>query len=360
MCGTSNDQFLYADIIQRLRNGETILVAEGYMWEFGRRGYLKYGGFIPEVVLEHPDLVESMHEEFVHAGTDVVEAFTYYANRERLRSIGKEDELEKLNRTALKIAKKVAVRHNKLTAAGLCNTPLYVPGDETCTAKVKEMFKEQIKWATEEKVDFIIAETFNDFGEALLALECIKEFGNGLPAVITLTPYGPDITTDDVPIPEACRRLEEAGAAVVGLNCGRGPETMLPLLREVRKVCKGPIAALPVAFRCTNDSKTFQSLKDPKTGEYLYPVNLDSARCNSSDFEKFTKEALDIGVTYLGICCGNCATYFRAMAEACGRTPPSSKYAYESSLSHVFGAPEGQKYTRADKIREFMLDIKKS
>lgn len=60
----------------------------------------------------------------------------------------------------------------------------------------------------------------------------------GLPAVITLTPYGPDITTDDVPIPEACRRLEEAGAAVVGLNCGRGPETMLPLLREVRKVCK--------------------------------------------------------------------------------------------------------------------------
>lgn len=67
--------------------------------------------------------------------------FQYYANREKLRSIGREDELEKLNRTALKIAKKVAVRHNKLTAAGLCNTPLYVPGDDTCTAKVKEMFK---------------------------------------------------------------------------------------------------------------------------------------------------------------------------------------------------------------------------
>ncbi|XP_071145299.1 S-methylmethionine--homocysteine S-methyltransferase BHMT2-like [Mytilus edulis] len=287
-------------------------------------------------------------------------SFQYYANREKLRSIGREDELEKLNRTALKIAKKVAVRHNKLTAAGLCNTPLYVPGDDTCTAKVKEMFKEQIKWATEEKVDYIIAETFNDLGEALLALECIKEFGNGLPAVITLTPYGPDITTDDVPIPEACRRLEKAGAAVVGLNCGRGPATMLPLLRKVRKVCKGPIAALPVAFRCTEDCKTFQSLKDPKTGEYLYPVDLDSVRCNSSDFEKFTKEALEIGVTYLGICCGNCATYFRAMAEACGKTPPSSKYTYESSLSHVFGAPEGQKYTRADKIREFMLDIKKN
>jgi methionine synthase I (cobalamin-dependent) len=46
------------------------------MWEFGRRGYLKYGGYIPEVVLEHPDLVKSMHEEFVHSGSDVVQAFT--------------------------------------------------------------------------------------------------------------------------------------------------------------------------------------------------------------------------------------------------------------------------------------------
>lgn len=60
----------------------------------------------------------------------------------------------------------------------------------------------------------------------------------GLPAVITMTAYFPDVTTDEIPIPDAMRRLEEAGAAVVGLNCGRGPETMLPLLRKIRKVCK--------------------------------------------------------------------------------------------------------------------------
>ena len=64
------------DIRKRLQDGGNLLVAEGYMWEFGRRGYLKFGGFIPEVVIEHPDLVEAMHEEFVHAGSDVVEAFT--------------------------------------------------------------------------------------------------------------------------------------------------------------------------------------------------------------------------------------------------------------------------------------------
>ena len=66
----------------------------------------------------------------------------------------------------------------------------------------------------------------------------ISLYNEGLPAVITLTAYFPYVTTDDVPIPEACRKLEEAGAAVVGLNCARGPATMLPLIRDIRKVCK--------------------------------------------------------------------------------------------------------------------------
>ena len=60
----------------------------------------------------------------------------------------------------------------------------------------------------------------------------------GLPVVITITPYVPDMTSDGVPILQALRQLEELGADVVGLNCGRGPHTMLPLLREARKVCK--------------------------------------------------------------------------------------------------------------------------
>ena len=60
----------------------------------------------------------------------------------------------------------------------------------------------------------------------------------GVPAVITLACYFFDKTTDDVPYPQALRELEELGADVVGLNCGRGPATMLPLLKECRKVCK--------------------------------------------------------------------------------------------------------------------------
>ena len=59
-----------------------------------------------------------------------------------------------------------------------------------------------------------------------------------MPAVITLAAYIPDETTDGIPIPEACRKLEEAGADVVGLNCARGPATMMPLIKQIRKICK--------------------------------------------------------------------------------------------------------------------------
>ncbi len=66
----------FTGLSDRLKDGETVIVAEGYLFEFERRGYLKAGHFVPEVVLEHPDLVKSLYEEFVHCGSDVVLAMT--------------------------------------------------------------------------------------------------------------------------------------------------------------------------------------------------------------------------------------------------------------------------------------------
>jgi hypothetical protein len=94
-------------LLDRLAQGP-VICAEGYLFEFERRGYLQAGAFVPEVVLEHPELVAQLHREFVHAGSDVVEAFTYYAHREKLRLVGKEDALEEINRQALAIAAEVA------------------------------------------------------------------------------------------------------------------------------------------------------------------------------------------------------------------------------------------------------------
>ena len=87
-------------LLERLAAGP-VICAEGYVFELERRGYLQAGPFVPEVVLEHPDEVVALHRDFVHAGSDVVEALTYYAHREKLRVLGKAELLEDLNRQAL-------------------------------------------------------------------------------------------------------------------------------------------------------------------------------------------------------------------------------------------------------------------
>ncbi len=71
-----DDLYDIAGLLQRLEDGETVIAAEGYVFEFERRGYLKAGAFVPEVVVDHPELVKALYEEFVHAGSDVVLAFT--------------------------------------------------------------------------------------------------------------------------------------------------------------------------------------------------------------------------------------------------------------------------------------------
>src|ERR1700740_2558117 len=96
-----------ASLLQRL-DQRAVICAEGYVFELERRGYLQAGAFVPEVVLEHPEAVAQLHRDLVHEGSDVVEALTYYAHREKLRVIGREADLEPINRRALEIAKSVA------------------------------------------------------------------------------------------------------------------------------------------------------------------------------------------------------------------------------------------------------------
>lgn len=341
-------------LLERLKDGGSVVVAEGYLWELERRGFLQFGNFLPEVVLEKPEAVEMLHEEFALAGSDVIEAFTYYAYREMMKLRGRERDVEKLNRNALSLARKVADKYGKLMAGNLSNTPLYKEHDEGNHQRIYDMFKEQVVWAVDEGADYIIGETFDAFGEAEIALKTIKDHGKGLPAVITLAAHFPDRTTDEVPIPEACKRLEDQGAAVVGLNCSRGPDVMMPLIREVKQACKGPVAALPVPYRTTGKQKTFFSLKDPKTGKYTYPDNLDCVRCTRTDIRKFAEEAKSIGIQYIGLCCGNSASLTREVAEVYGRTPPASRYSTNTEKSFVFGEPSGEYGEEMRKLAKFM------
>src|SRR5215218_479777 len=266
-----------SQLVERLAQGP-VICAEGYLFEFERRGYLQAGAFVPEVVLEHPELVAQLHREFVHAGSDVVEAFTYYAHREKLRLIGREDALEEINRQALSIAADVARDSGALLAGDVCNTNVYDPGDADSAATVRSMFEEQVAWAVDAGVDFVIGETFSWAGEALIALDAIRE--TGLPAVITLAVHRAPETREGWAPEDACKRIEDAGAAVVGLNCIRGPRTMLPLLERIRATCQGPLAALPVPYRTTDDEPSFQSLTDHERPETRpFPTGLDPFVC---------------------------------------------------------------------------------
>ncbi|PZS31138.1 MAG: homocysteine methyltransferase [Pseudonocardiales bacterium] len=319
-------------LLERLAAGP-VICAEGYLFELERRGYLQAGAFVPEVVIEHPEKVAELHREFVHAGSDVVEAFTYYAHREKLRLIGKEHLLEALNRGALQIARQVARETGALLAGDICNTNIYEPGSAAAADQVRAMFTEQVGWAVGAGVDFVIGETFSYAEEALIALEVIQQAG--LPAVITLAFHQSPLTREGWTVAEAGRRIADAGADVVGLNCIRGPETMLPLLREMVPAVDVPVAALPVPYRTNDAEPSFQSLRDPRNPDRPFPTALDPFTCNRHEIAEFTAEARELGVSYFGLCCGAGPHHVRSMAEALGRTPPASRYSADMS-KHAF------------------------
>ena len=323
-----------ADLSAMLSSGP-VVCAEGYLFECERRGYLQAGAFVPEVVLDHPGVVEELHREFVHAGSDVVEAFTYYGHRAKLRVIGKEDILEPLNRQALSVAATVATETGTLLAGNLCNTNVYEPGT-SAVQDARLAFEEQVAWAAEAGADFVIAETFSWVGEALLALAAIR--AAGLPAVVTFAVHRDGTMRDGVSPEEACRQAEQAGATVVGLNCIRGPRTMLPLLQRVREAVSCEVAALPVPYRTTEAEPTMQSLTDPlRGGQQAFPTALDPFTCTRHELGDFASAALGLGVRYLGVCCGAAPHHIRAVAEAAGKTPPASRYSPDMSKHSFLG-----------------------
>jgi len=316
-----------------------VICAEGYLFELERRGYVQAGAFVPEVVLEAPAALSALHREFAAAGSDVIEAFTYYAHREKLRTIGREGDLEELNRTALALAAEVARETGTLLAGNICNTHVFEADDPASHDAARAMFEEQVGWAADAGVDLVIAETFPFCEEALLAVRTIT--AAGLPCVATLAIFREPVTFDGVAVAEACRRLAEAGAAVVGLNCMRGPASMLALLAPILAAVEVPVAALPVPYRTTEQEPAFVSLCDAgyphPPGGRAFPTALDPLSCNRYEIADFTREAVALGVRYLGLCCGAGPHHVRAMAEALGRTPPASRYSADMSRHALFG-----------------------
>ncbi len=333
------------NLINRLNEG-TVLCAEGYLFAMERRGYLSAGAFVPEVVLEHPEVVTQLHREFIRSGSDVVQAFTYYGHREKLRLIGKENLLEPLQKNALKIAKDAASEFKDLdlmVCGDVANTNIYDPKDKKSHTECQKMYEEQIKWAKEAGVDFVIAETINWTGEMEIALKAIKQ--EGLIAVTNFAIPKGDLTREGHTAEDACKMMEDQGADVVGLNCYRGPEMTMKLLKEIRNKVSCHVAALPVPYRTSEEYPGFlnqpKEFADPECssipGDNIFPVALDHLYCNRFEMRDFAKNCKDINVNFIGICCGAEAHHVREMAVALGRKPESYKYYPDISRHWLHG-----------------------
>src|SRR2546428_10628327 len=323
-------------ILERLQNG-VVLGAEGYVFELERRGYIKAGPYVPEVVLDFPEAVKELHREFLRAGCEVMVALTYYAHREKLKDVGRENDLERMNRQAVQLANEVAREGDALVAGNICNTWAYDPQNAAETSKtVSAMYEEQLGWAVEEGIDFVISETNDYLGEALIALEVIKQLK--LPAMVTLASVQRDQTRDGYDYVEACKILADQGADIVGLNCDRGPATMLPIIKRLRATVPEYIAAQPVPYRTTPAMPTFETLRAEDSGR-AFPLALEPFLCTRFDMADFARQAKEVGVNYIGICCGGSPHYVRAMAEALGRTVPASRYSPARELHSLLRGP---------------------
>src|SRR5437868_10775105 len=164
-------------ILVRLRDGP-VLGDGGYLLELEKRGWVRAGPFTPEVALLHPHALRELHIEFREAGADVLQALTFYASRDKLATVGLENQLDHLNRAAVRIAREVA-GDKCLVAGTLSLTWVYEPGSPAAADRVRETFDEQLTVQVEEGVDFIIGETFSWLGEALLCVE--RSTKTGLP-----------------------------------------------------------------------------------------------------------------------------------------------------------------------------------
>lgn len=297
-------------VLERLRDG-VVLGDGGYVLELEKRGYVIAGPFTPEAVIEHPEAVRELHREFLDAGAEVLQALAFYGDKEKLATVGYADRVGDINRAAVRLAREVA-GDRALVAGNLSMTWQYAPDDPAAADRCRALFDEQIAHQTEVGVDFFIGETFLTLGEALIALERAKR--TGLPVMITISIEEKPVTRDGKRPAECAKALAEAGADIVGLNCWRGPDQMLPLAEEVRRAVDGYVAVQAPAYRTTEEMPYFPGLKG-------FPDAMEPYQLTRYEMADYARRAQAMGINYIGACCGAVATHIREMARALGKRP---------------------------------------
>jgi betaine-homocysteine S-methyltransferase len=304
--------------ISKLLKDDVVLGDGGYLIELERRGYVDSGSrrekvgtgkgsgqFTPEVAIEKPEALRELHHEFLLAGSQVLQALTFFGTREKLSRAGYGAHTEKINQTAVKLARKVAGK-KALVAGSVSRTQLIEREGMGALDKAKDLIAEQIRILKDSGVDFLILETFFHLAEMKVALQCASNAN--LTAIATLS-FRPmiDRSTDGHSPSDCAKAMVDLGALAVGANCEQEPSRMLPLLRNMRSATDVPIAAQPAAFRTTDTCHCF-------TRQPAFPDDLETIQVSRKEFQEFGKVARKEGIRYIGGCCGCNAAYIRSLA----------------------------------------------
>ena len=320
-------------ILERLAEG-SVLGDGGYLLELEKRGYVQAGPFTPEVVIEHPDALAQLHREFLRAGAEVLQTMTFYASDDKLATVGLAGSVDEINRNAVRIAREVAAEADALVAGNLSLTWAYDPNDAGSADHVRAMFDRQLEDQIDAgPPDLFIGETFSFLGEALLFVERAKL--TGLPVMVTMSFETLPAKAYEGDAPGDCaKRLADAGADIVGVNCLNAPAQQLPIAVEmVRAVGDAvPVAAQPVAYSTTDERPDF-------TAWNQFPTELTAMTLPRSDLARFAADAQRAGVRYIGSCCGAVAEHVREMARVLGRGPNDERQ-WRSSSGKAMSAYE--------------------
>lgn len=255
-------------------------------------------GVCPEKwIAEHPDVIVRLQKEYVQAGTDILFAPTFTANRIKLEEYGLADELAAINRKMVELSRQAA--GGKALVAGditMTGRQLY-PLGEMPFEELVEVYKEQAKVIAEAGADLFVVETMMSLQECRAAVLAIREVCE-LPVMVSLT-YNEDgrtlYGTDPV---TAIVVLQSLGADAVGLNCSTGPEAML-----------APVAAMA-------EYATVPILAKPNAGMPELEDGITVFKTTPEEFALVGRQLAKAGAYLLGGCCGTTPEHIKALKEA--------------------------------------------
>lgn len=256
-------------------------------------------GVCPEQwILEHRDIMIDLQREFVSAGSNIVYAPTFTANRIKLREYGLEDQIAQMNRELVALSKE-AVGENAYVAGDLTMTgEQLAPMGKLDFEELVEIYKEQIRYLDEAGVDLLVIETMMSLQETRAAVIAAQEVSD-LAVMATLSFEADERTLFGTDAATAAVVLDSLGVAAVGTNCSTGPDKMVDLVRRMAEVTSIPIIAKPNAGLPTLD----------RDGNTVYNMGAE-------EFGSHMRDLVSAGASLVGGCCGTTPAHIRAMKEA--------------------------------------------